>query len=247
MSAEASSANIPMNHAQTARKEYALMPASLPVQPIFPGCIGIVEQGAAGQEKFVEIGLQWRGHDLAASTPLADSMMPTHLDRISTARLVLSRPTAADLPDLVRMYQDERVMATLGGVRTADDTRQYLDRLLAHWDEHGFGLWIVREPENSRFIGRGGLRQALVEGAPMIEVGYGLMSEFWGRGLATELARESVRIAFDELQIDEVVSFTLPTNFASQRVMQKAGLHYVRDIVYADLPHVLYRLHRPAR
>jgi [ribosomal protein S5]-alanine N-acetyltransferase len=71
-----------------------------------------------------------------------------------------------------------------------------------------------------------------------------LMSEFWGRGLATELARESLRVAFDVVGVDSMVSFTLPTNRASQRVMEKVGFVYERDGVWADLPHVFYRLTR---
>jgi RimJ/RimL family protein N-acetyltransferase len=80
-----------------------------------------------------------------------------------------------------------------------------------------------------------------IDGRNQVEVGYGLMSEFWGQGLATELARESLRIAYTVIHLPEVVSFTLPTNLASRRVMEKIGLHYDKDTVYADLPHVLYR------
>ena len=72
-----------------------------------------------------------------------------------------------------------------------------------------------------------------------IEVGYGLVRAVWGQGLATELARESVHVGFALLHRPELVSFTLPTNAASRRVMEKAGFHYERDIIHADLPHVL--------
>jgi ribosomal-protein-alanine N-acetyltransferase len=71
------------------------------------------------------------------------------------------------------------------------------------------------------------------------------VAERWGEGLATEVARELVRVAFDDVGLPDVVAFTLPTNVASQRVMQKAGLELERDIVWADLPHVLYRLGNP--
>jgi RimJ/RimL family protein N-acetyltransferase len=86
-------------------------------------------------------------------------------------------------------------------------------------------------PRDGAFAGRGGLRRVAIEGRPEVEVGYGLMPERGGQGLATELAGESIRVAFDELQLPELVCFTLPTNRASQRVMEKAGFRYSNDIV----------------
>lgn len=163
------------------------------------------------------------------------------LDDHCTARMHLHRMRPEDYEDLLRMYQDPVVMATLGGVRSAEMTRNNLNLSIAHWEEHGFGWWTLREPAIGQFIGRGGLRRMNVDGRDQIEVGYGLVSEFWGRGLATELAREAVRLAFAELDFPELVSFTLPTNHGSRRVMEKAGFRYERDIVHAGLPHVLYR------
>ncbi len=116
------------------------------------------------------------------------------------------------------------------------------DRYMDHWQQHGFGLWVMRDPESGAYIGRGGLRIYPVDGQDEVEVGYALMPAFWGRGLATELARESVRIGFEVLGRADLISFTLPTNRASRRVMEKAGFAYERDGVYADMPHVFYRL-----
>jgi ribosomal-protein-alanine N-acetyltransferase len=167
--------------------------------------------------------------------------MPTYDER-RTPRLLLKRMRRDDLDDLTRMHQDPVVMATLAGVRSREETRAGLERHLAHWEQHGFGWWVLRDPQTGQFIGRGGLRHVVFEGTPGVEVGYGLMSEFWGRGLATELAREAVRVAFAEMGLPELICFTLPTNRPSQRVMEKAGFRYERDGVYAELPHVFYRL-----
>jgi RimJ/RimL family protein N-acetyltransferase len=161
---------------------------------------------------------------------------------LETARLRLTRLSPADLDDLVRMYADPLVTATLGGVRTAEWVADYLKKQIAHWDAHGFGLWTAHERGTGKFAGRAGLRYATLEGRQEVEVTYGLMHEFWGRGYATELALECVRVGFTELRRPDLVCFTLPTNQASRRVMEKAGFRYERDIVYADLPHILCRL-----
>ena len=57
----------------------------------------------------------------------------------------------------------------------------------------------------------------------------------------------AVEVAFEDLDLEEVVAFTLPDNIASRRVMEKAGFAYDRDIQRAGLPHVLYRIVRDAR
>ncbi|RIK76346.1 MAG: GNAT family N-acetyltransferase [Planctomycetota bacterium] len=163
------------------------------------------------------------------------------LDEIYTRRLALRRTRRGDLDDYVRLFRDPRVAATLGPARSAAQTAEIVENAIAHWQEHGFGLWTARDRPSGAFVGRGGLRKAMVEGRSEVEVAYALTPEYWGRGLATELAIESVRAAFAELQLAELVCFTTPANRASQRVMEKAGFRYERDITHADLPHVLYR------
>lgn len=167
-------------------------------------------------------------------------------DELTTPRLLLRRMSAEDLDDLTRMHLDAGVMATLGGVRSPELTRDWLARQLDHWRQYGFGLWIARQRQTGQFAGRGGLHHVEIDGRDEIEVGYSLLADFWGCGLATELARESIRVAFDLMNLPELVCFTLTTNGASQRVMQKAGFRYERDLIYKDWPHVLYRLQRSA-
>jgi ribosomal-protein-alanine N-acetyltransferase len=163
------------------------------------------------------------------------------LDELCTPRLRLTRMQASDVDDLARMHRDPQVMATLGGVRSAGETTQIVERIVTHWEQHGFGYWLARDLATGCFVGRGGLRHVTVGDCEEVEVAYALMPEFWRRGLATELARECVRVGFAELHRADLVCFTLTTNRASQRVMQSAGFVYERDVIYADLPHVLYR------
>src|SRR5438477_10627791 len=118
-------------------------------------------------------------------------LLPDH----QTERLLLTRPQPADFGDLVRMYHDPQVMATLGGLVGAEEIARRIRLLMSNWEDDGFGLWIARDARTGDFVGRGGLRRLTLEGKVEVEVGYALMPEFWGRGLATELARESVRAA----------------------------------------------------
>jgi RimJ/RimL family protein N-acetyltransferase len=163
-----------------------------------------------------------------------------------TPRLTAERLQAHHLGELCRMHGDPAVMATLGGLRPEDETRRFLAEGLAHWDRHGYGLWVVRDLRDTRFAGRAGLRHVHVGGADEVELAYALMAEFWGRGMATELSRALLTVAFEHLRLDDLVCFTLRTNRASQRVMEKAGFTFEREVSHAGMPHVLYRMHRPA-
>ena len=164
------------------------------------------------------------------------------LDAFATPRLRAERVTVAHWLDLRRMDEDERFMALLGGVRDKAGTVAYLEMNVKHWAEHGFGMWMLRDAATSAIVGRAILRHLDVEGVDEVEVGYGFMPEYWGRGLATEIANACVRIGFDRLGLRSMVAITTPPNLASQRVMQKAGLSYERDIVHAGIPHVLFRI-----
>ena len=165
-----------------------------------------------------------------------------NVDEVRTRRLEGKRLRQDDFELLCTLYEDPRVTATLGGLRTTGETREILENGLQHWEQYGFGLWIFRDQTSGVFVGRGGLRRVNLEGGTETEVAYALPANHWGRGLATEMAQVSVEIAFGRLNLTDVVSFTLPTNGASRRVMEKVGFSYERDIVHVDLPHVLYRM-----
>ena len=128
------------------------------------------------------------------------------------------------------------------GVVSDEETQRFLRRHLDHWDRYGYGLWAFRDREDDRFVGRAGLYNTHVGGSDEVELAYALMAEYRNRGLATEMAEAILGVAFERLGMADVVCFTLTTNRASQRVMEKAGFEYERDVVHAGLPHVLYRI-----
>ena len=125
----------------------------------------------------------------------------------------------------------------LGGV--PDDAR--IDAMLAEqaarWEGDGFGCSAWLDRETGEFVGRGGLWRFEVDGRDEVEAGWAVVPERWGQGLAAE----HLRHAPDTHGLSGIVSFTLPWNAASRRVMEKLGLRYERDIVRKGFPQVLYR------
>lgn len=91
-------------------------------------------------------------------------------------------------------------------------------------------------------------REELVVVGDEVEVAYALMPAFWGRGLATEIAGALLKVAFQQLALAQLVTFTITTNQASQRVMEKVGFTFERELVHGarGSPHVLYRIMRDA-
>jgi RimJ/RimL family protein N-acetyltransferase len=167
------------------------------------------------------------------------------IDTFETARLTAERLRPSHVEELDAMHRDARVMATLSGTRTREQTERFLHESLAHWDEHGYGLWIFRDRSDGVFVGRAGIRHVDVGGNHEVELAYALRFEYWNRGLATELAQALLNTAWRDLNLDNLVCFTLTTNLRSRRVMEKVGFVYERDVVHGELPHALYRMFRP--
>jgi RimJ/RimL family protein N-acetyltransferase len=167
--------------------------------------------------------------------------MGIHGRAFSTARLSAEPLTEGHLADLLAMHADPVQMEMLDGVRDEAQTREYLDRNLAHWAEHGFGLWMVRDPATSAIVGRALVRTLALDGADEVEIGYSLRPDYWGRGLGTAIAAACIRYAFDVLRLPSVVALTQPHNVRSRRVLEKVGMHYERDVTHGDRSHVVYR------
>jgi len=167
------------------------------------------------------------------------------LKELRTARLVGAPAGPNDFGDIRRLHADSRVMATLsadGNTFTDEQSRAFLERAADHWKSHGFGLWVFHEQVGGDFVGYGGIKHAEVEGRVEIELAYAIASSHWAKRFATEISMAALNHAFNTLHLDKIVAFTLPHNKASRAVMEHCGFTYDRDIVHADLPHVLYIL-----
>src|SRR5215207_23609 len=175
-----------------------------------------------------------------------------------TDRLLLRRWTDADLEPFAAMNADPEVMEHFPAPLRRAESDALARRADAFLAEHGWGLWAVEVTEAGRFAGFTGLSHVGFPAAfnPAVEVGWRLARWAWGRGYATEAATEALRVAFDELRLDEVVSFTAVTNVRSQAVMRRLGMtrdpadDFDHPGVRVGSPlrrHVLYRrLGRPA-
>ncbi|MEN3360869.1 MAG: hypothetical protein V7637_4851 [Mycobacteriales bacterium] len=151
---------------------------------------------------------------------------------LETERLVLRRFTVADVDNAVELDSDPAVMRYINGGRPtprAEIEADYLPAWLSYYDRYaGYGFWAAIEKSTAEFLGWFHLRPPPGSPPDEPELGYRLRRSAWGKGYGTEGSRALIDKAFTELGASRVWAATMAVNTASQRVMEKAGLRYVR-------------------
>jgi len=172
---------------------------------------------------------------------------------LETPRLRLRQWRDSDREPFAALNSDPEVMQYFA----APLSRHASDASIAAWrsqfEERGWSNWAVEEHDFGRFAGFVGLTVPVrvLPFSPCVEIGWRLSREQWGKGYATEAAREVLRVGFERLSLDEIVSFTAVLNRRSWAVMERIGMKRHDDFDYPAFPdghplrrHCLYRLTR---
>src|SRR5207244_3243230 len=151
---------------------------------------------------------------------------------LETERLLLRQFTEDDVDNLVELDSDPDVMRFVNGGRPTprdEIENEVLPSFLDYYERFaGYGFWAAVEKSTGRFVGWFHFRPVHGADGDEVELGYRLRRSAWGRGYATEGSRALIRKGFAELGVQRVVAFTMVVNGASRRVMEKAGLKFVR-------------------
>jgi RimJ/RimL family protein N-acetyltransferase len=155
----------------------------------------------------------------------------------------------AELPDPIAHLEfadaqlnDPLVAPWHGGPRPLERVESMLVAQAAQASRTGLALWWWRDRASGDLVGYTGLNRDEVEDEPIVEVGWSIVPARWGEGLAPEAARAAVAWGFERCGLERIVSFTLPENARSRRVMEKLGMTYVRDFERRGNRQVLYEL-----
>ena len=167
---------------------------------------------------------------------------------LETERLFLRELEQKDMRALCRMLQDPEVMYAYEHAFSNVEAKAWLDCQLERYARDGFGLWAVVEKESGELVVQCGLTWQDWSGRRVLEIGYHLRRDRWGRGYATEAARACKRYAFEKLGASEVFSIIRDNNFASQAVALRNGMvlrgAFVKRYYNMDMPHLVFSVRR---
>ena len=150
---------------------------------------------------------------------------------LRTSRLLLRDWRDEDVPAFAALNADPQVMEFFPRVLDRTESDAMAARIRKGLALSGYGLWAVKVCGITPFIGFVGLSVPQFEAhfTPCVEVGWRLARQYWGNGYATEAARAVLEFGFRQLELAEIVSFTVPANQRSRSVMERIGMTYSPD------------------
>lgn len=171
---------------------------------------------------------------------------------LQTKRLTLRQWKESDRAPFARMNSDPQVMAFFPSIISSGKTDQFIDANRLLLSREGWGSWAVEVTENQEFIGFVGLSSvpAWHPCGGSVDIGWRLIPDYWGQGYATEAAKVALDVGFNDLGLEEIVSYTSACNRPSRAVMLR--LNMIKDPIGFEHPripedcelrtHVVYRL-----
>ena len=161
---------------------------------------------------------------------------------LETERLTLRKFTLGDLDELIELRSDDEVIKYLGGRRlqNPEAIAKRLRFYIECYEKFGFGMSAVIWKETNRMIGWSGLQP--LDGTNEIEVGYGMIKEFWGKGIGYECASAWLRYGFERANLERIVAVASPENAGSWRIMEKCGMRYEKTETHYGMECVFYAI-----
>lgn len=165
------------------------------------------------------------------------------MNNIETERLIIDPIREADKEDyFINISHDKKVLVTF--------ICRYADTL----EEFDFSsypgrsdIFAIRLKESGQLIG---ILSLFNEKDGACEIGYGIGSDYWNRGYATEAVKRFLKYLFQEKEMRTVYASFFTGNDASRRVMEKCGMRYdhisEKELTYMGVERDLtyYVIHR---
>jgi RimJ/RimL family protein N-acetyltransferase len=163
---------------------------------------------------------------------------------LETERLRLRHLTLGDVDAVFAVIGDRQTMKYYPQQFSREDALGWVTKAQERYRTDGFGLFAVVLKATGEVIGNCGLMRQDVEGESLVEVGYHFRRDYWGHGYATEAARGCMDYAFERLNVGKVISLIVPENLPSRRVAERNGMTIERQVIFHDLPHLMYAMKR---
>jgi ribosomal-protein-alanine N-acetyltransferase len=164
---------------------------------------------------------------------------------LETDRLLLREYVEEDAEAFFKLNTDAGVLQFVPdkALLNVEQARQILiDHPIADYRKHGFGRGACILKSTGEQIGFAGLKY--LEELAEVDLAYRLLPDYWGQGLATEVALASVRYGFADLALKRIVGLVMPDNIVSVRVLEKCGLRYAETVAFWGHPFSKYVITR---
>ncbi|MBQ4804220.1 GNAT family N-acetyltransferase [Aquimarina sp. MMG015] len=165
---------------------------------------------------------------------------------IETERLIIRDLEEYDVQGIFELDSDPEVHEFLGKkpIKTIEEARQVIKFIRTQYKENGIGRWAIIDKETEDFIGWTGLKyeQDLRKEFNYYDLGYRLRKKYWGIGIATETAIESLKYGFERLDLKEIGAAADINHLASNNILKKIGLTFVDRFDYEGVSHNWYKI-----
>ncbi|KEK23103.1 GNAT family N-acetyltransferase [Bacillus gaemokensis] len=157
-------------------------------------------------------------------------LIDTNEKLIRTERLFMRKPSIEDIDEFYEIVKNNEVDKWLAVSRgmSREEAEQYVGKLIEHWNQNGFGVWLVFNTTTGEMMGHCGLRY--IDGTKDVEIMYLLDLKFWGNGYATEAAQAAIQYAFHTMKINRLIARIRSANDKSKNVLEKSGFKYTQDV-----------------
>lgn len=151
-----------------------------------------------------------------------------------TSRLTVRQYSEDDAGGFYRLNSDPEVMKYIRPPKSRIEAWEFLRQNIEYYQEFPkYGRWAIVDKSSRQYLGSFMLRPSSAV-QHRIELGYALLKEFWGKGLATEVVLGGLAFAFARLQLDSLIAITQPGNILSQKVLLNCGFTFREDIQAND-------------
>ncbi|MCB0359485.1 MAG: GNAT family N-acetyltransferase [Bdellovibrionales bacterium] len=151
-------------------------------------------------------------------------------ERLRAGQIALRPIVRSDGPWLSRLYSSAANMAMIpGGTRGPEESDRQLEIFLAHWSQHGIGMWIIEADDTPQPVGYAGLRYTELEDTTLLEFGLIIDKPFWRKRIGTTVVRRILDYVDSALSV-EIVALIHPSNIPSQRLLAQFGFAYSRQV-----------------
>lgn len=146
--------------------------------------------------------------------------------RLETDRLVLRQHVLEDAEVMFKNWVTEKEVTKFLSWqphKDVDETKQLLDSWIKLYKNDDYYFWTIELKNTKELVGDISVVN-LDEATESVELGYGIGSKWWGKGITAEAGKALVKFFFKEVKVNRIYAKHASANPNSGKVMQKIGM-----------------------